>query len=566
LLFALAAASPAEAREMKIDGFDAEIVVNPDGEIHVSESIRIQFIGAWNGLYREIPVEYVTPQGLNYSLFLSVKRVTDEKGQPLKYESSRVRHYRQLKIYVPGATDATRTIVVDYSVSNGLRFFEDHDELYWNVTGDEWDVPIRTASATIVLPAGAANLRAGAFTGAYGSRAGEAETRTEGNRIFIATTRPLAFREGLTAAVAFDKGAVREPSSLARFGMFLLSNWPFALPILAFGIMFARWWTYGRDPRLRPIAVRYEPPDQLTPGEVGTLLDNSADMRDVTATLVDLAVRGFLVIKEQTAEGFLGLWENRDYSFELKKDRSQWSALKEHEELLLGGLFSAGRSGETVLMSSLQNRFYKTLAPLKEALMNSLVGHRYYARRPDTIRYGYLILGIALGFLIGWGGGLISDRLGMQSLPFIIAGVVTAVIVCLFGWFMPARTLGGTRALEAVLGFEDFLDHVESDRFDRVIKTPELFEKFLPYAMALNVEKNWSRAFEDIYREPPTWYVGSYGPRFYSTGFVRSLGAMSSSAGSAMQSSPRSSGGSGFGGGGGGFSGGGFGGGGGRGF
>jgi uncharacterized membrane protein len=139
-------------------------------------------------------------------------------------------------------------------------------------------------------------------------------------------------------------------------------------------------------------------------------------------------------------------------------------------------------------------------------------------------------------------------------------------VICIFGWFMPARTTEGTRALESVLGFEDFLDHVEADRFNLVIKTPDMFEKFLPYAMALNVEKNWSRAFQDIYREPPSWYQGSYGPHFYPAGFVQSLNTMSTRAGSVMQSAPRSSGGSGFGGGGGGSSGGGFGGGGGRGF
>jgi uncharacterized membrane protein len=558
--------SSASAREMKIDGFDADIVVTADGVINVTESIRVNFVGTWNGLYREIPVEYVTPQGLNYSLFLRVKRVADEKGQPLKYESSRVRHYRQLKIYVPDATNITRTIVIDYSVSNGLRFFEDHDELYWNVTGDEWDVPIRTASATILLPAGATNLRTNAFTGAYGSGGGNADTRIEGNRIFIATTRPLGFREGLTVAVAFDKGAVREPSRAAQFAMFLLSNSAFALPIFAFIIMFARWSTNGRDPRLRPIAVRYEPPDRLSPGEVGTLMDDSADLRDVTATLVDLAVRGFVVIQEHTTERMLGLWQDQDYSFILKRDRREWGVLKAHEQLLLSGIFSAGSSGETVLMSSLENRFYKTLAPIKDSLLNSLVQHRYYGRRPDTTRYAYIILGVILGFLIAWGGGFVGNILGMQPLPFILAGVATGAVISIFGWYMPARTSEGTRALESVLGFEDFLDHVEADRFNRVIKTPEMFEKFLPYAMALNVEKNWSRAFQDIYREPPSWYVGSYGPNFYSSGFVQSLNTMSGRAGSVMQSAPRSSSGSGFGGRGGGSSGGGFGGGGGRGF
>jgi uncharacterized membrane protein len=134
---------------------------------------------------------------------------------------------------------------------------------------------------------------------------------------------------------------------------------------------------------------------------------------------------------------------------------------------------------------------------------------------------------------------------------------------------MPARTQNGARALEGVLGFEDFLAHVESDRFNRMIKTPEMFEKFLPFAMAFGVEKNWSRAFEGILKEPPQWYRGSsFGPNFYPMTFVNDLGYMSSRASSVMTSAPRSSGGSGFssGGGGGGYSGGGFGGGGGGGF
>jgi uncharacterized membrane protein len=157
--------------------------------------------------------------------------------------------------------------------------------------------------------------------------------------------------------------------------------------------------------------------------------------------------------------------------------------------------------------------------------------------------------------------------MGMAPFPFIIAGILTAAVICFFGWFMPARTIAGTRALEGVLGFEDFLAHVESDRFNRMIKTPEMFEKFLPFAMALGVEKNWSKAFQNIYTQPPSWYQGGYGPSFYPYMFVNNLNTMSSQASGIMTSAPRSSGGSGFGGGGGGgSSGGGFGGGGGGGF
>jgi uncharacterized membrane protein len=156
--------------------------------------------------------------------------------------------------------------------------------------------------------------------------------------------------------------------------------------------------------------------------------------------------------------------------------------------------------------------------------------------------------------------------MGMAILPFIVSGILTAAIICGFGWFMPARTQAGARALEGILGFEDFLNHVEADRFNRTIKTPQMFEKFLPFAMALGVEKNWSKAFQGIYTQPPEWYQGSsFGPSFYPYMFVNNLNAMSLQAGSVLASAPRSSEGSGFSGGdgGGGFSGGGFGGGGG---
>src|SRR5260370_38442799 len=148
----------------------------------------------------------------------------------------------------------------------------------------------------------------------------------------------------------------------------------------------------------------------------------------------------------------------------------------------------------------------------------------------------------------------------MAALTFIIAGILTGLIICGFGWFMAAHAEQGARALEGVLGFEDFFVHVESDRFNRTIKTPEMFEKFLPFAMALGVEKNWSRAFQGILTQPPQWYRGSsYGPGFYPLMFTNDLGYMSSRAGSVMASPRRSPGCSGFSGGGG-FSGCGFGG------
>jgi hypothetical protein len=154
-------ASPAAAqRSLAIERFDAAIVVDRNGSINVTETITAKFTGSWNGIYRTVPVDYHTPQGFNWTLRLELVGASTPDGQPLQVESERDRHYVKYKIWVPGAQDATRTLVLRYRAENGLRFFEDHDELYWNVTGDEWDVPIEAASARIELPPGATGIRA----------------------------------------------------------------------------------------------------------------------------------------------------------------------------------------------------------------------------------------------------------------------------------------------------------------------------------------------------------------------------------------------------------------------
>jgi len=170
-----------------------------------------------------------------------------------------------------------------------------------------------------------------------------------------------------------------------------------------------------------------------------------------------------------------------------------------------------------------------------------------------------------MGVLFFFMGNALSQKMGMAPAPFFVAAILSAGIIAGFGWFMPARTADGAKALAGVLGFEDFLTHVEADHMDRISQTPETFEKFLPFAMVLGVEKKWVGAFQNIYSQPPSWYQGgNYSGGFYPILFVNNLDNMTMRASSVMASAPRSSGGSGFGGGG--SSGGGFGGGGGGGF
>ncbi len=153
LLFAAIFALPACARELHIHDFHAELDVLPDSSLDVTETIRVEFTGAWQGIYRTIPVEYEGPGGFNYSLFVTEISATDSDGRPLRIEKQRSGRNLKLKIFVSAAEDTSRNIGLHYRVRDGLRLFEDHDELYWNVTGTDWDVPIESASAHVILPA-----------------------------------------------------------------------------------------------------------------------------------------------------------------------------------------------------------------------------------------------------------------------------------------------------------------------------------------------------------------------------------------------------------------------------
>jgi hypothetical protein len=560
----LLAAPTTQARDLTIQRFDETVTVNPNGTIEVTEIIEARFTGFWHGIYRTIPVEYDTPQHLNYSLLLEPLSVTDDDGHALKYEQKREGRYLKFKISVPDAQDTTKTIMLHYRILNAIRFSDDHDELYWNVTGAEWDAPIRTTSAKIELPDGVTGLHAIAFTGAYGSRESDAQVETAGNIVQVSANRPLSYREGLTVVAGWDKGFVHPPSTAAKIALFFRSNWPLFLPVVAFFIMLWLWWTRGRDPERGSIAVQYEPPDKLTPGECGTLVDNEAAMRDITATLVDLAVKGYLTIEQKDESHLLGLSHSKEYIFHLKRPPTEWSAVRPHELEMLSALFDDG-SITSVKLSDLQNHFYTHLPAIRTRIFDALMADGYYLHRPDTVRQGYIGAGIVIGILLFVFGGALGAATGVAHLTWVIAAIFTAGVICIFGWFMPARTLSGARTFEKVLGFEQFLERVESDRLERIVKTPEMFEKFLPYAMALRCEKKWVAAFAGIAMQPPQWYSGPYGSGFVPYMFVNDLNVMSAQASSVMASAPRSSsGGSGFGGGG--FSGGGFGGGGGGGW
>ena len=567
LLALLVCAAAAQAKSWRITDFQDDITVAPNGSAVVIERITLRFEGEWHGIHRTIPIEYPGPSGTNYELFLNVTSVTDSSGSKLKYESSASNGARDLKIHIPDATDATRTVEITYQVRNGTRFFKDYDEFYWNVTGNDWPVPIDHATATVRFPeAAAGSLRAQAFTGVYRSTQRDAVANVEGAEAHFETRNPLPMRGGLTIDVYIPKDFLAEPGALTRFFWFVAGNPIVFLPLVTFASMFTLWWYKGRDPDPgMSVAPMYEPPAGISPAEAGTLLDDSIHPRDITSTVVDLAVRGYIKI-EETAEKTL-IFTHKDYVFHLLKPREQWGAdLAPHERVMLENVFAAG---DQTRLSSLKNRFYTAVPVIRQDIMAALKTKGIYLLDPESAN-GYSI-GAAVAILIlfailqylGWANFFNS------ALLLIVCLLISGLIWWLFARVMTAKTVKGARARIAVLGFQEFMNRVDAERLK--IMPPTTFEKFLPYAMALGVEHHWAQAFAGIVKDPPQWYVGPGGPYtgFNPIFFSSSMHGMANDMHQVFVSAPRaSSGGSGFGGGGGGggFSGGGFGGGGGSAF
>ena len=554
--------SAAFAREWHITRFYSNMQVSQDGTMNVSEHLVVQFEGEYHGIYRDIPIQYPGPHGSNYTLFLKVTDVIGPSGQRLKYETSVKGGYRHLKIYVPDAVDATRSVTINYTVQNAVRWFDGHDELYWNVTGNDWPVPIDDAMAIIVFPVGTANnLRAQAFTGAYGAAAQDATVQLSGNSVRVQTNAPLSMGEGLTADVYISKGVLTQPSKLTFAVWFLKSNVIVLLPLWALVVMFFFWWTKGRDPKPdMSVAPMYEPPKGLTPAEVGTLLDDSVHPRDITSTLVDLAVKGYLKIEETDSK--ILFFTHRDYTFhKLKNLEGSSGPLQSHERVMMNHLFANGT--DQIRMSELRNKFYVAIPTIKEDIIAELKSKGMYSVDPNSA-HAYVIVGIILSAIpfvavqwLGWASIIDSPLL------LIASAVVALVVVFIFARIMTAKSLKGVRTKVEILGLQEFINRVDADRLKRM--PPDTFEKILPYAMALGIENRWAQAFQGIVQNPPSWYVGPTPYTSFNTiYFASAMHSMASETHQAFTSAPRSSSsGSGFGGGGGGFSGGGFGGGGG---
>ncbi len=557
--------APSRAEDFSITSFRSDIEVRDDASLRITETIDTVFHRQRHGLYRDIPFRYTDELGKTSYTPVRGISVRDASGNPWKHKVERSGGFVRVRIGDPGKfVEGRQVYVVEYTVENAVLPFPDHDELYWNLTGNGWDVPIGSVSAHVDVAAGdrSLELRTRCYTGPRGSREQACTASPFPNGATFASTRAFGPREGMTVVLGWEKGVVRpaSPWKTTAFRLNLSENWVFLAPLLTLAFMLVRWYREGRDPSAGgPRVVAYGPPEEngrpLLPAEMGVLLDERLDPRDITASVVNLAVKGQITIEERVTPGLL--FDRTDYV--LRKAKGARAALPPFELLLLEKLFQG--HGDEVSVSDLKQDFFRHVVDLKKSAFGELEGLKLFGANPLAVTEKYRIKGFLIAFA-GGGLALLASKIGLAGgTSPVVAAVLCGVIVFLFAPFMPVKTVKGVRKLREILGFEEFLSRTEKDRLERM-KDANLFERCLPYAIALGVSERWAKAFEGIQQEPPRWYVSRGGfDTFRPAAFHHSLDTALSSMAAAMQSSPRS-GGSGFSGGGGSGGGGGGGGGG----
>lgn len=559
----------------QIDNFDSQIKVRSDGRVEVTETLKVDF-GTLDkhGIYRDIPYVYSNDDGSKTYTQITVASVKrNDKDE--KYTTSQGNGYIRIKVGDANKTiSSNQTYAVSYLATGVLKKVADYDELYWNVTGNYWDVPIQSAGATVTLPDNGIKQTA-CYQEQYGSTT-ECTAQGKGSTATFKSAGPLNPSGGMTIAVGYNRTMVpilivarpktlwekiMEPQNLLLLPLTAVILWT---------IILWRWWKYGRDfwfrrkdlfdtnavEETKPIGthetvvVEYAPPENLRPAELGVIIDQKADTRDVTATIIDLATRGFLKIKEIPKAWLFG-----KVDYELTKASKNTAGLIAYEQKLYDELF---QSGNTVTISSLKNTFYDELATVKDFLYNDVVEKKLFIKRPDKVRNIYFV--VAFLVLVA---SVISSifALANQVAPVVCVsiGVIVGILpLFVLANFMPRRTGLGNDLYKKTQGYYLFISKAEQNR-QKFFENKNLFNVVLPYAITFGLVEKFASAMKEIGLKPQTtgWYVGAH--PFNLGTFGNDVEAFSNSVSKSMASTPHSSGGSS----GGGFSGGGFGGGGG---
>ena len=601
----LAGAAAAPAQSERILNFKSFIKVHPDSSMTVTENITVQANRQEikRGIIRDFPTTYQDRLGNTVTVGFKVEEVLRD-GRPEPYHTESASNGVKIRI---GQKDVflrsgDYTYTIRYRVDRELGFFKDFDELYWNVTGNGWTFAIDRAEAYIELPAGAKILNSAAYTGYQGDRGQDFTVRADNNLIVFKTTRGLAPREGLTVAVSWPKGVVQEPSSQERMGFFLRDNVATAIGLIWLAVLLGfylwAWYRVGRDPAGGTIIPLYSPPAGFSLAEVRFLSRMGYDDKAFAAAVVDMAVKGGVLIQE----------DDGDYTLVRKEGAP--GPLSRDEQVVSDRLFSGGKSVK--LENTNHTRISGAIDALKKNLKTELE-KIYFVTNSGYLGPGIIItlLGIGSGVItapekipavfgavwltiwtvacyflavtvyekwraarggIGkWAGAMGTTLFALPffageifgaimfgvfvSVPAILILAAMGLVNALFYHLLKAPTLSGRKIMDQIEGFKLYLSVAEQERLNLLNppeKTPALFEKYLPYALALNVENAWSEQFAEVLAQAgtetqpyhPVWYSGSSWDSFHTSRFTDSLGSSFAGAISSSSSPPGSSSGS----------------------
>ncbi len=615
----LAAPVTAQAQQERILSFNSRILIQSNADLVVTETIQVWAGGERikRGIYRDFPQLYRSRWGLNQRTkfdVLSVKR----DGRPEPYHTERKSNGQ--RVYIGNASTflnpGNYTYELIYRTDRQLGFFEKHDELYWNVTGNGWEFPIVYASATVVLPGDTPVQGVEAYTGAQGSKGAFYRANIPFiNTAFFETTGGLSPKEGLTVVVSWPKGYVTPIGQRALWARIIQDNWSLVLAlvglVLVFWYYFLVWAAVGKDPKRGVIIPRYQPPKGFSPGAARYLLKIGYDNKVFAANVLSLAVKKALTIKKEGSTYSLirksaavsGLTPDETVVFATLLEGRQQIELKQTSHVTIA---AAVASLKKSLASFLEKTYFIknsrywvpgllfSLIPCVVSLLGTnewhdvagisiwlaiwtmgttfLLSNAYSLWRGRQWGQAVVATLFALPFLGGECLGLVLfTKVAALWVPVVFA--MGALMNGIFYHLLKAPTVMGRKVLDELEGFRLYLSVAEKDRLNLENppqRTPELFEMFLPYALALDVEQAWSEQFKDVLvaagqgdREyHPGWYTGVGLGALASGAFASSLGSSLSSAISSSSTVPGSS----SGGGGGGSSGGGGGGGGGGGW
>jgi hypothetical protein len=621
LVVAIAAAAPANAVE-RILLFVSDAQVQHNGDLIVTETIRVEAEGNQirHGIFRDFPTTYTRPDGSRVVVGFDVQSVTrDGTSEPWTTEAFgngvRVR-IGNADVTIP---NGPHEYVIRYRTDRQIGFFADYDELYWNATGNGWPFAIDSAEARITLPQSVPFRQAAFYTGPQGAQGRDAAIiqQTDGHIVFR-TTRALPPGNGLTVAAAWQKGVVDAPTASQQAHWWLIDNLPGVVAGIGLAVVLAfygfAWLRFGRDPPRGTIIPLFAPPADFSAAAVRFVERMGFDQRCFTAAIVDLGVHGHIRLSgdgsktvithvkegkpvggpESSLAGKLFASEES-----LALDQKNYKPIGAARDALRGGL-AAAYDGPLFTDNFLWSGLGVFLSGALMGLVLVLMGQTY-----DSDRFGLMLFGVLapllpiLGgcFMVragrrddsggGWwiavGGiliagfvfiGLALTATGAPSavnfMPAIAAYVLVPLAFLGFHW-LQAPTVAGRKIMDQIEGFRQYLGVAEEDRLNALNppdKTPQLFERFLPYAIALDVENRWAKRFASVLAAAGasaavgTWYSGRYDPTRDPVGFANHLGGALSSTIASAASPPGSSSGSG----GGGSSGGGGGGGGGGGW